>query len=462
MTRLRGGDAATCHELNLLDSVLSLSFAEGACGEICAVRMTKRHSSRRYALFGDRRLTSAILTLVATSLTAPIGAQDGVQVAPSELANIWRVDVSGVDVPVPRLKLDGKPLPSTFLGIVDEFSADGRLVAILPSVSGSNRIEIRNAADGSLVQKVTYPQEAGLAYDVAFSSTGVIALSRLGGVQVYDRNKLDTPAETFDADPRSTPPDCVQPVACRVSIGGSAFSPDGTLLAYQEIRGSGFGLKSEGFLYVVRMSSGARVAKLEAISGRPFHVSFSPDGRWLIAMHYDRNLAHNRGEKERIAFRVWDTSSWAVVREIDGLGEGFEPLATGVIDGAGVVAVYAAGESIEMRDLVRDRVLWSKPLFRPPSLEARSWAPRQSRRTLERVAIAANGQTVVGYEGRGWMIEAMGYMNAIVVRDAHDGSIKAVYDVHSLTDFAVSPDNKMLLYSVGSPQPYTALARLPR
>jgi len=126
--------------------------------------------------------------------------------------------------------------------------------------------------------------------------------------------------------------------------------------------------------------------------------------------------------------------------------------------------VYAADESIEMRDLVRDRVLWSKPLFWPPSLEPPSSDPPRSRRTLERVAIAANGRTVVGYEGRGWVVEpeAMGYINAIVVRDAHDGSIKAVYDIHHLADLAVSPDGKTLLYSVGSPQPYAALARLPR
>jgi WD40 repeat protein len=343
-------------------------------------------------------------------------------------------------------------------------------VATLPSSSGSEDLELRNASDGSLVQDVTYPRDAGLAYGVVFSPAGRIALGRVGGAYLYDGSAPRRLLARFDTDPGPPPrsdPDCKRPNSCLTTVGALAFSPDDRLLAFQELRAWIPWIpqqQNRRFVYVVDASNGRRVAKLDASTGRPQHVSFSPDGRRLVAMHD----ASENGRNE-LHVRVWDTSTWALLEDIGGLGPGFEPLATGAVEGAEFAAVYAASGRIELRDLARNRVLWSKPLISPP-VQTSPTTIRAPELELDHVAIAPNGKFVVSYEGAGWTLDpkspdrpdGIGYMSAIVVRDAHDGSIMAAYDVPDVTDFAISPDSRTLVYSVGFHQTYVALARLPR
>ena len=405
-----------------------------------------------------RRLT--LITCLAAALVAPIASlqsQSRSAGTDYELEQVWRIDGRVIEV-----VRDGTWFRYTVLSNVDAFSSDGRLVAILPQSSGSDRLEIRSATDGALVHEIRYPKELGLAYDVAMSPTGAIAVGRHGAVHVYDGARPDATVATFESDPAIEP---CRAAVCRPSIGSLAFSPDGTLLAYQELRSTLPGSYDEGSVYVVEMATGRRTAKLNANTGRPTHVAFSPDGRRLVAMHYT-NYGFSRGP---ISFRVWDTSSWELLTEVSGLGKGFEPLAIGAVDGAAFAAVYAAaGGRIELRDVERNTVLWSVPLYSPPFERKPNMAGGEEL-TLDHIAIAPNGKFVVGYEGPGWMInrgpldepDSLGYFSAIVVRNTRDGSIVATYDIPNVQTLAISPDSKTLLYSVGFHQTYVALARLP-
>jgi WD40 repeat protein len=407
-----------------------------------------------------RRLTQT--TCLALLLIVPIAspqAQSRSAETKSELEHVWRVDG-----PIMEVVRHGAGGSYSMLLNIGAFSSDGQLVAILPQSTGSDRLEIRSATDGALVYDIRYPQELGLAYDIAMSPTGAIALGRHGVVNVYDRARPDVATAMFESDP--TVDMCRVAKNCRTSIGSLAFSPDGSLLAFQELSVSTLPVPSydQGSVYVVEMATGRRVAKLTANTGRPTHVAFSRDGRRLVAMHYTDVM--RRGP---IGFRVWDTSSWKLLTEVTGLGKGFEPLAIGAVDGAAFAAVYAAaGGRIELRDVERDTVLWSVPLY-SPQFERKPTMAGGEEPTLDHVAIAPNGKFVVGYEGPGWMInrgpldepDSLGYFGAIVVRNTGDGSIVSTYDIRNVNTLAISPDSKTLLYSVGFHQTYVALARLP-
>jgi WD40 repeat protein len=400
-------------------------------------------------------------TCLAILLIVPLASlqsQSRSAEAESKLEHVWRIDGQIIEV------VSQHPgFSYTILNNIDAFSSDGQLVAILPQSTGSDGLQIRSATDGALVHDIRYPQEIGLAYGIAMSPTGTIALGRSGAVHVYNSANPGAAIAMFESD--TTVGLCQAAKNCRTSIGSLAFSPDSALLAFQELRPTLPGNAEEGFVYVVEMATGRRAAKLNANTGRPTHVAFSPDGRRLVAMHYT-NYGFSRGP---ISFRVWDTTSWELLTEVSGLGKGFEPLAIGAVDGAAFAAVYAAaGGRIELRDLERGTVLWSLPLY-SPQFERKPTMAGGEELTLDHVAIAPNGKFVVGYEGPGWMInrgpldepDSLGYFGAIVVRNAGDGSIVATYDIRNVNSLAISPDSKTLLYSVGFHQTYVALARLP-
>jgi hypothetical protein len=418
---------------------------------------------------GRRRDTAGVAATGAAALLvaglvlplAPLRSQDGnAPVTLSSIENVWRSDGPVIEV------VRGS---YTFRNHVLAFSADGRYVGALPNVSGSKNLEIRSALDGTMVWNVTYPGEAGLGYGLAFSPTGAIALGRWGNVSVYGGAAPDTPLATYDTDRASVgpshDPSCTKPANCTVGVGTAAFSPDGKLLAFQELRPTQPGHDYEGFVHVVDLATRTRVARLDAAAGRPRYVSFSPDGRRLAALH---RVLEN-GQSTDLRFRVWDTSSWALLLEVAGLGEGGAPFATGAVAATNFAAVYVTGERVVLRDLVRDRVLWSRPLFSPP-FEPPPDIVRSPLLVLEHVAITPNGKYVVGYEGPGWVIarrdfdqpDGLGYVGAIVVRDARDGSIVAAHDIRNVTDLAISPDSATVAYGVGFHQTYVALARLPR
>lgn len=414
-----------------------------------------------------RNATSArkigLAALLAASLVAPLASlqsQSRVDAVASELVHLWRMDG-----PVIEVVRNGDRFRYNFLSNIDVFSPNGQRVAILPDASGSDRMVIRSATDGGLVHDIRYPQEVGLAYEIAFSPTGAIALGRYGGVSLYDGGSPGSPLATFQTDPIPEDPPCRNGSVCRATIGSIAFSPDDTLLAFQEVRSTLPAQNSEGFVYVVETATGRRIAKLEAITGRPTHVAFSPDGRRLVAMHYT-TVSGRRGP---IGFRVWDTVAWELENEVSGLGQGSEPLAIGATVDTAFAAVYSTAKGLlELRDLERQRVLWSVPLFSPP-FDRKPDMVGGEQLALDHVAIAPNGKFIVGYEGAGWMIrrgpldepDSLGYFSAIVVRDTRDGSIVATYDIRNVKGLAISPDSKTLLYSVGFHQTYLALAQLP-
>src|SRR6185295_2183062 len=139
------------------------------------------------------------------------------------------------------------------------------------------------------------------------------------------------------------------------------------------------------------------------------------------------------GQFDGISFRVWDTSSWELLLEVGGVGQGGFPIATGAVAGTSFAAAYDGQGRIVLRDLVRNVVLWSAPLV-SPSIDLPEDAAHAPLLVLEHVAIAPNGKYVVSYEGPGWFIsrsnlaqaDALGYLGSIVVRDSRDGSIVAM------------------------------------
>ena len=60
------------------------------------------------------------------------------------------------------------------------------------------------------------------------------------------------------------------------------------------------------------------------------------------------------------------------------------------------------------------------------------------------------------------MVDARGRaaVGAIVIRGALDGAVAAMYDVPDVAALAIAPDGKTFVYTTGSGQTYTALARV--
>jgi hypothetical protein len=404
----------------------------------------------------------ALGLLALATPTAQPRAQDSIAESPvsrSEPQIIWRANGESLEInPVES----GESL--TFLQSVDRFSTDGAHVAILEEHVGAGyKLRVRDATDGSLLSETFYSEDTALglySYDVALSSTSLIAYGRLGGVFLYDARE---PGVLLAALERN--------VAPHVPIDSVSFSRDGRLLAFQTSSSGPPSHRTEGYVYVVDLSTGKRVAKLEAVAGRAPRPSFSHDGKRLVATHW-RWVDDGRFGHSEAHIRVWDTMTWELLRDIGGLDLPGRSMATGATRDAAVVTVYSVGDSIELRDLVDDRVLWSKPLLAATAESATRLLVSKStmlqKTKLNYVSISDDGTRVVGYEGPDWIGDAKrahpGHLTAgsIVVRDARDGSIMAAYEIPDVFDVAVSPDGAAFVYSVGFHQTYVALARMPR
>jgi hypothetical protein len=80
---------------------------------------------------------------------------------------------------------------------------------------------------------------------------------------------------------------------------------------------------------------------------------------------------------------------------------------------------------------------------------------------LDRAVIAPDGEFVISYESPIARDPVTHVSGGIVVRDASDGSVLAVYDVYGVTGISIAPDSNTFVYVTGADQTQTALVRLP-
>jgi hypothetical protein len=122
-------------------------------------------------------------------------------------------------------------------------------------------------------------------------------------------------------------------------------------------------------------------------------------------------------------------------------------------------AVFERDGRLELRDLGTSTLRWSVPLLGPDYRdEAGDGVVR-----LDHVAIAPDGRFIVSYEAPPARVApeiSDGSRGALVIRNA-EGVVEAAYDVPYLASFAIAPDSRSFVFSVGLGRTYTALARVP-
>jgi hypothetical protein len=314
---------------------------------------------------------------------------------------------------------------------MNAFSPNGRYVAVYEPV----RVRVFDAATGKVQRDVALDPSAVPAFSLAVSSTGKVALGRMGNAEVLEQRK---------------PPVRYWCVGACGTLAAIAFSPDDRFLAYQGTRGlpewrTGLG----GLISVVDLATGMPT-HLEAIASIA-QVSFSADGRTLYAMNVSK-----LDDREAFGLRVWNTSGWTVARSVLGSQRAMRRVAA--LDGGIYAGVSMHDGNIEARNLDDDRVLWSVPLV-PPALAGtdNEAAPTN----LDLVEIAPNGRFVVSYESS-TAYDATGLaLGTLVIRRAADGVVEALYDVARISDLTIAPDSKSFVYTTATGQTYTAVARVP-
>jgi hypothetical protein len=368
---------------------------------------------------GARRKRIGALAVLALVLrAAPAVAEPGARQVPlpAGLASVWRVDGRKVDTVAASWSLAA-------------FSTDGKLVG----VSDDSGTRIYGADDGRLVRMLPAPYSTGqFAFSLAISSTGLVAMGRVGGVEVHT---LDEPGEP-------------QRFYCRGVCGpvsAVAFSPNGAWLASQAARGA---LEATpGLVNVVDLSAGARSAELEASSTRA-GVLFAEDGRTLIAANVTRiDGAGTFGMR-----RFSSAADWRRTRDL--VGAKVPRGSVGPFAFNERVAAYALRGHIELRDVATGALVWAQP-FVPAGLDSTA---EDKAMKLDLVALSSRGDLLLCYESP---VSGEG-PGAIVVRRMDDGGVVAIYDAVGVSALALSPDGERFAYSTGVGRTYTALARVPR
>jgi hypothetical protein len=334
---------------------------------------------------------------------------------PAGLASVWRVDGRKVDTGAAAWSLAA-------------FSTDGTLVGI----SDESGTRVYRASDGGLVRMLPAPYSTGqFAFSLALSSTGLVAIGRVGGVDVH---ALDSPGEPlkFYCGGICGP------------VSAVAFSPNGAWLASQAARSA---LEATpGLVSVMDLQAGARSAQLEASSTRA-GVLFSDDSRTLIAA----NVTRIDGTGTFGMRRFSSSGDWRRTRNL--VGAEVPKGSVGPFTFNERVAAYSFEGRIELRDVATGALVWAQP-FVPPGLDA---ADEAAAMRLDLVAFAPRGQWLVAYESP---VSREG-PGALVLRSMLDGAVVAVYDVVGVSALAVAPDGASFIYSTGTGRTYTALARIP-
>jgi hypothetical protein len=270
------------------------------------------------------------------------------------------------------------------------------------------------------------------AYSLAISSSGLLALGRVGGLEVFDLSSGAEPLKYHCAG------------ICG-PVSALAFSPDGSLLAYQAALSAAE--TKTGLVNVVDLREQVRVAELEASATRT-GVMFSADGRTLLAANVTR--VDGTGT---FGLRAWNGgASWRRVRDEPGARVPAGSIGPFAFDER--LAAYSFDGRLELRELANGALAWSVPLV-PPSIDA---VVDDAVTRLELVAFASRGDLVLSYES-----PASGAVpGTLVFRRRQDGATIAMYDVANVSAIAVAPDGASFLYSTGAGRTYTVLARVPR
>ena len=367
------------------------------------------------------RVQHALGILLAGLVCQPAEAQPQVM----EPTAVWRV--ADPEIPV-----------NAFQASRSAFSRDGRLIAV---VRQNLLVQLRSAADGQLLGELRADpanrDNASLWYDVAFSKTGAIALGGLGHAEIYDGFLQHLIANL--------------PCVCLV-VEGLDFSPDGRLLAFQEVRAFPERVQRIGFVHVIDTQSGIEIAQLNASAGRT-KVRFAADGRTLFAMMTD--VLPDR--RESLGFQSWRVSDWAALRKSTEEAWTLGTFAIGRVAGRDVAA-HAHDGHLEMHDSNDGKTIWSVPLLSP------LFVPRDrivKQVELTRIAVAPNGQFLVDYERPVTPHFYFQEAGALVVRRASNGEAAAVYDVHGVTDIDIAPDSRAFLFVTGTGTPQTVMVRVP-
>ena len=372
-----------------------------------------------YSARGARRRRSAVLAALAFTcvarVAAPAGAEPGARQVPLPpgLASIWRVDGRKVDAYSAAWSLAA-------------FSTDGKLVGI--SDDGGTRVY--DARDGRLVRFFPAPYSTGqFAFSLAISSTGLVAIGRVGGVELHALDVRGEPLKFYCGG------------ICG-PVSALAFSPNGDWLASQAARGA----LEAGLVDVVDLRAGVRSAELEASSIRA-GVLFAADGGTLVAA----NVTRIDGTGTFGMRRFSGAADWRRTRDVAGAQVPRGSVGPYAFDER--VAAYALGGSIELREVVSGALVWAQPLV-PPGLDGAVEAPMK----LDLVAFAPRGDLLIGYESPA----EHGNPGAVVIRRMADGSVVAMYDVVGVSALAIAPGGDRFMYSTGAGRTYTVVARLPR
>jgi WD40 repeat protein len=385
------------------------------------------HRASRLSSGARGRVRAAAAAAAASALCAALAPYVAAQPAPPGAAGDTPLGLSVV------WRIPGRMLHDEISAwAIDAFSTDGKLVAI----GDATGVRIVRARDGAVVRKVWPGPNDQTVYSIAVSSVGDVAVGRVGKVEVH-------PADVRYGSARF---DCSG--ACG-PVSSVAFSPDGTLLAFQGARGLPERRLGLGSVNVVNVRTGAAVAQLEASAARA-RVGFSTDGRRLLAA-----TVTPFDDLERFGVRVWRIADWRIASNVPGarsIGR-----SQGTLPGIEFAAAFESDGKLELRDLSADAALWSVPLV-PPALDSKT---KTGAIRLRLVEIAPNGRYVLSYEAPEASAIAGPPAGTLVIRTAADGLVQAMYDARDVSAIAISPDSKTFLYTTGSGQTHTVLARVP-
>jgi hypothetical protein len=331
---------------------------------------------------------------------------------PPGLASVWRVD--------------GRKVDSRAWALV-VYSTDGELVGV--SDDGGTRVY--RARDGHVLRSFPAPFATGqFAYSLAISSTGFVALGRVGGIEIHSLERSAEPLKFYCG--RICGP-----------VSALAFAPGGEWLAYQAARGRREA--TPGLVDVVDLRAGVRAAQLEASATRA-GVLFADDASLIAANTTAIDGAGTFGVR-----RFDGAGQWR--RTADVAGAELPPGSIGPFSFDDRVAAYARDGNVELREVATGTLVWSVP-FVPPGLDSPS---EDVRAALELVTFFPRGELLLTFEapvsGRG--------PGALALRRMSDGSVVAVYDVEGVSALAAAPDGASFVYRTGVGRTYTALARVP-
>jgi len=369
------------------------------------------HGARRW----HSGLSAALAFACVLAIAVPAGAEHGARQVPLPpgLASIWRVDGRKVDAYSPAWSLAA-------------FSTDGKLVGI--SDEGGTRVY--QASDGRLVRMFPGPYAMGQsAFSLAISSTGLVAVGRVGGVEIHSLAARGEPLKLYCGG------------ICG-PVSALAFSPNGDWLASQASRGA----LETGLVGVVDLRAGVRSAELEASSTRA-GVLFAADGGTLIAANVTRVDGSGMFGMRRFS----GAAAWGRTRDVAGAQVPRGSIGPYAFDER--VAAYVLGGNIELREIASGALVWAQPLVQPGIDSADDAAMK-----LDLVAFAPRGELLVGYESPAGRVGP----GAIVVRRMADGGVVAMYDVVGVSALAIAPEGDRFAYATGAGRTYTVVARLPR